>query len=87
MLGREIRSVLDVGCGEARWREALLRMRREVAYVRVDSSEHVVKRYGKRRWLAAMRRLARGVVYIEAFAAGDDFVGDREGWHPRSART
>lgn len=49
VLGREIRSVLDVGCGEGRWRAVLLRMRPGIRYVGVDSSEYVVRRHGKRR--------------------------------------
>jgi len=44
-----VKSVLDVGCGEAPWR-ALLRLARPRArYVGVDSSEYAVRRYGKRR--------------------------------------
>jgi len=49
LLSREIRSVLDVGCGEASWRAVLRRMRPDVEYVGIDSSEYVVKRYGSRR--------------------------------------
>jgi SAM-dependent methyltransferase len=49
VLGREIRSVLDVGCGEAPWRALLRRMRPEIKYTGVDSSEYVVRRYGAKR--------------------------------------
>jgi SAM-dependent methyltransferase len=49
VLGREIRSVLDVGCGEAPWRGLLRRMRPRLRYVGVDSSEYVVQRFGRRR--------------------------------------
>lgn len=49
VLSREIRSVLDVGCGEAPWRAFLRRLRPGIEYVGVDSSEYVVKRYGARR--------------------------------------
>ena len=49
VLGRELRSVLDVGCGEAPWRALLRGMRPRLRYVGVDSSEYVVRRYGKRR--------------------------------------
>jgi SAM-dependent methyltransferase len=49
VLGREVRSVLDVGCGEALWRAPLRRLRPGISYVGVDSSEYVVARYGKRR--------------------------------------
>ena len=34
--------------------------------------------------LEHMRRLCGGLAYIEAFASGDDMVGDRSGWHHRS---
>jgi SAM-dependent methyltransferase len=121
MLGREIRSVLDIGCGEAAWRAVLRRMRPDVAYQGVDSSEYVVERFGGRRnirlgsfgtlgqlplrkfdlivcadviayvnnadlarGLAAVRKRLRGVAYIEAYAIGDDMVGDFDGWHHRS---
>jgi SAM-dependent methyltransferase len=49
LINRPIRTVLDVGCGEAPWFPVLKRMRPDVRYVGVDSSEYVVKRYGKTR--------------------------------------
>src|SRR5215212_7636602 len=49
LLGRQIRSVLDVGCGEAPWFPVLRRMRPAVRYVGVDSSEYAVERYGVKR--------------------------------------
>lgn len=49
VLGREVRSVLDVGCGEAPWRTELRRMRPTLHYLGVDTSEYVVKRYGRTR--------------------------------------
>jgi SAM-dependent methyltransferase len=49
LLERPIRNVLDVGCGEARWRAWILRARPKVRYVGVDSSEYVLRRYGKSR--------------------------------------
>jgi len=48
-LGRPLRSALDVGCGEAPWRAHLRRARPRLAYLGVDSSEYVVRRYGRRR--------------------------------------
>lgn len=48
-LGRRIRTVLDVGCGEGRWRAPLRRHAPGVAYVGVDSSRYVVERYGRSR--------------------------------------
>jgi len=124
LLETEVRSVLDVGCGEGRWRAPLRRARPGLAYQGVDRSEYVVERFGKRRHirlgtvgtlgrlglrgtfdlvvcsdvlqylpaaevrrgLEAMRRLAAGVLWLDAFAAEDDFVGDREGWQRRSER-
>jgi SAM-dependent methyltransferase len=49
LLGREIRSVLDVGCGEAPWFRVLKRLRPKARYVGVDSSEYVVERFGDER--------------------------------------
>jgi SAM-dependent methyltransferase len=49
LLERPIRSVLDVGCGEGRWRALLLRARPRVRYLGIDSSPYVVGRYGRRR--------------------------------------
>ena len=49
LINRPIRNVLDVGCGEAPWFPILKRMRPDVRYVGVDSSEYVVERYGKTR--------------------------------------
>ena len=48
-LGRPLRSALDVGCGEAPWRAHLRRLRPRLEYVGVDSSEYVVRRFGRRR--------------------------------------
>ena len=49
LLERPIRTVLDVGCGEGRWRPLLLQARPAIRYVGVDSSEYVVQRFGKQR--------------------------------------
>jgi len=54
MLGRRIRTVLDVGCGEARWYVALKRMRRGVEYVGVESSSYAVEKF------AASRNVRQG---------------------------
>jgi len=48
-LGRELRSVLDVGCGEAPWRAILKDLRPRVAYTGVDGSEYAVRRFGRTR--------------------------------------
>jgi SAM-dependent methyltransferase len=49
LLLRRVRSVLDIGCGEATWRAPLKKLRPGIRYVGVDSSEYVLARYGKRR--------------------------------------
>lgn len=49
LLEREIRTVLDVGCGEAPWRAFLKLARPKVRYTGIDSSEYAVKRYGRTR--------------------------------------
>ena len=123
ILGRPIRTVLDVGCGEAPWYPVLRRIRRDVRYTGVDSSEYVVARFGAPRHvrrgsladldamrlprridlivcadvlqyvstpelvrgLRSIRRLLGGVAYIETFTTEDGMVGDRGGWHERSA--
>jgi SAM-dependent methyltransferase len=48
-LGRPIRNVLDVGCGEAVWRRPLRAMRPGVDYLGLESSEYAVARYGRSR--------------------------------------
>lgn len=48
-LGRRLRSVLDIGCGEAAWRAPLMRLRPKLHYLGLDTSEHVLARYGRRR--------------------------------------
>jgi SAM-dependent methyltransferase len=51
-LGRPVRSVLDVGCGEGNWRAPLLKLRPKLDYRGIDSSEYAVAKYGRRRNLA-----------------------------------
>jgi len=48
-LGRPLRTVLDIGCGEGRWRAPLRRARPGVQYTGVDSSRYVVERFGRSR--------------------------------------
>lgn len=48
-LGRPLRSVLDVGCGEGAWRAPLLRLRPGLHYLGLDASEYVVARHGRAR--------------------------------------
>jgi SAM-dependent methyltransferase len=49
VLGRTVRSVLDVGCGEGNWYPVLKRRRPAVRYTGVDPSEYAVRRFGTRR--------------------------------------
>jgi SAM-dependent methyltransferase len=49
ILGRMLRTVLDVGCGEANWLAPLRRLRPRIQYSGVDSSEYVVSRFGASR--------------------------------------
>lgn len=49
LLGRPVRRVLDVGCGEGRWRAPLRALRAGLEYVGVDASPYVVERFGRRR--------------------------------------
>ena len=48
-LRRPIRTVLDVGCGEGAWLPHLRALRPRVKYLGLDSSEYVVRRFGKSR--------------------------------------
>ena len=50
-LGRRVRSVLDVGCGEGNWQPVLHRLRPRLTYDGVDPSSYAVSRYGTRRGL------------------------------------
>jgi len=49
LLGRPVRSVLDVGCGEGNWHPLLKARRPALLYTGVDPSEYAVRRWGKRR--------------------------------------
>jgi SAM-dependent methyltransferase len=49
LLGRPLRSVLDVGSGEGQWHDLLRRIRPRARYVGVDSSEYAVRTFGSRR--------------------------------------
>ena len=48
-LRRQLRTVLDVGCGEGAWLPHLRALRPSVRYLGLDPSEYVVKRFGKTR--------------------------------------
>jgi len=49
VLGRTVRSVLDVGCGEGSWQPILRRLRPRATYAGVDASPYVVARFGRHR--------------------------------------
>ena len=48
-LERPIKTVLDIGAGEAAWRAPLLKLRPGVRYLGFDGSEYAVARYGRSR--------------------------------------
>ncbi len=48
-LERQVRTVLDIGCGEGAWRAPLLKLRPKLQYMGFDSSEYAVARHGARR--------------------------------------
>lgn len=50
-LGRRVRTVLDVGCGEGNWQPVLKRLRPTLHYDGVDPSEYAVAKHGARRGL------------------------------------
>ncbi len=49
LLERPVRSVLDVGCGEARWRSPLRALRPRVAYTGLETSSYAIERFGASR--------------------------------------
>ena len=48
-LRRQLRTVIDIGCGEGAWFPHLQALRPRVQYAGLDSSEYAVKRFGKKR--------------------------------------
>ena len=50
-LGRRVRTVLDVGCGEGNWQPVLHRLRPALEYDGVDPSAYAVTKHGARRRL------------------------------------
>lgn len=55
MLGRSVRTVLDVGCGEGAWQPELKRLRPRVGYEGIDSSRYAVARFGSERNITSGR--------------------------------
>ena len=66
VLGRPLRSTLDLGCGEGRWQPVLAKLRSSASYLGLDPSDYAVERYGQR------RNLIRG-----SFEDHGGFVFDR----------
>jgi SAM-dependent methyltransferase len=54
-LGRPLRNVLDVGCGEGAWRAPLRALRPGIHYRGLDASEYVALRYGRSRNIGLAR--------------------------------
>jgi SAM-dependent methyltransferase len=54
-LGRPIRNVLDVGCGEGTWLSPLRALRPKIQYRGLDGSEYAVHRYGRSRNIGLAR--------------------------------
>jgi len=54
-LGRPVSNVLDVGCGEGVLRAPLRKLRPDIEYLGLDSSEYVVNRFGRSRNLRLVR--------------------------------
>lgn len=70
-LGRPLRSVLDVGCGEGAWRAPLLRLRPQLDYLGLDSSSYAIERFGRTRNL---RPLSFGQLGEQRFDAPVDLL-------------
>lgn len=54
VLERRVETVLDVGCGEARWRAPLLKLRPKLRYTGLETSEYALSRYAKSRNIRAL---------------------------------
>lgn len=71
LLARRIRTVLDVGCGEAPWFAVLKSMRRGIVYQGVDSSDYVVRTFGRKR---RVRQATFGELHSLRLAPGFDLI-------------
>lgn len=49
VLGREVESVLDMGCGEGRWQPLIREVRPDASYLGIDPSAYAVERFGEER--------------------------------------
>ena len=70
-LGRQVRTVLDVGCGEGEWLPALRAMRPALRWTGVDPSGYVVDRFGRSR---GIRRGSFATLESIGLAASYDLV-------------
>src|SRR5882724_5500603 len=70
-LGREVRNVLDVGCGEGVWRRPLRKLRPRIDYLGLDTSEYAVARYGRSR---NIRLASFGQLGEQRFDANFDLI-------------
>ena len=70
-LGRQVQSVLDVGCGEGNWLAPLRALRPRIKYLGVDASAYAVARYGKTRNL---RQATFGQLAEQRFGAPVDLL-------------
>lgn len=82
-LRRQVRTVLDVGCGEGAWFTHLRYFRPRVQYLGLDSSEYVVQRFGKQRNIrrasfADLPRLNLGVYDLVVCADVMHYIPDAE---------
>ena len=82
-LRRQLRTVLDVGCGEGSWLNHLRALRPRVAYSGLDSSDYAVERYGAQRNIrrASFGELpSLGLLSYDLVVCSDvmHYIGDRE---------
>jgi SAM-dependent methyltransferase len=49
VMERRVETVLDIGCGEARWRAPLLKLRPKLRYTGLETSEYALDRYARSR--------------------------------------
>ena len=82
-LRRQLRTVLDIGCGEGAWLGHLRALRPRVAYSGLDSSEYVIERFGRARNIrrAAFGDLpSLGLLAYDLVVCSDvlHYVGDAE---------
>jgi SAM-dependent methyltransferase len=83
LLGRPVASVLDVGCGEGAWFPLLRAMRPKVRYLGLDTSDYVVRRFGRSR---NVRRGSWGEVAELRFDEPFDLVVCSDALHYVSTR-